>query len=364
VVPLCATAMGWNTTVKVPSGFWVTDWYGTLGMSPVGAQSAGEPVTKLLAPSGQIPLGTVSGDDDVAGVDVLPGVDLQRVSVYLPGREVGRGNRLEDADIVDGDSVAGGRIDCSIAARRDRTGVGAGHVDVVGQPDGGIVLPGRRAEVVVEIGCLAQRTCSGLSSGKEQGVGPQRDASSVFDRDGLARRERPHVPGDLGVDAGGKPGRRGHGTHGGGDTAVGTDGRSRGQGRRTRRVFDSRGRVVDAAALEILERCGQEVVDHDVDGRGAVAGRDGQRVHRRVVVHAAQELALRAGLSLRHLQSRHRGAGRSVVGRGDILIGYKVAVGVELWCGEGIRAAVGDRSVCELGVHRVVLRVESHREGD
>ena len=60
--PSCATEIGANTTVNVPSGFCVTDWYGSLGSVPgTGAQSSGAPLTWLvLESSGQRPLGTVS----------------------------------------------------------------------------------------------------------------------------------------------------------------------------------------------------------------------------------------------------------------------------------------------------------------
>src|SRR6185437_6453684 len=62
VEPSLATAIGWNTTVKVPSLFWVTDWYGRDGAKPAdGSQSAGAPLTWLLtSSSGQIPLGSTS----------------------------------------------------------------------------------------------------------------------------------------------------------------------------------------------------------------------------------------------------------------------------------------------------------------
>ncbi len=62
VEPSLATAIGWNTTIKVPSAFWVTDWYGSDGAKPaLGAHSAGAPVTWLLtSSSGQLPLGSTS----------------------------------------------------------------------------------------------------------------------------------------------------------------------------------------------------------------------------------------------------------------------------------------------------------------
>src|SRR5665647_3592445 len=62
VDPLWLTSIGWNTTVKVPSRFWVTDWNASDGANPApGPHSAGAPEAWLLTlSSGQMPLGSTS----------------------------------------------------------------------------------------------------------------------------------------------------------------------------------------------------------------------------------------------------------------------------------------------------------------
>ena len=46
MLPSAGTLTGENTTVNVPSAFWVTDWYGTDGAKPAPeSHSAGAPVT-------------------------------------------------------------------------------------------------------------------------------------------------------------------------------------------------------------------------------------------------------------------------------------------------------------------------------
>ena len=72
--PLRGTATGSKTTVKLPSGFWVTDWYGSEGAKPAaGAQSAGAPAAWLLtSSSGHTPLGSTSV------------ITMAELSVYSP----------------------------------------------------------------------------------------------------------------------------------------------------------------------------------------------------------------------------------------------------------------------------------------
>ena len=290
---------------------------------------------------------------------VLAGLDGERVVRCPADGELARRHGLAHPHVLDRHRgavvVARGRR----AAGRDRSGVGAAGPGDVGGARLGAQLARARSRVVVEVRRLLQARAGRRSSGEGRRVGAQRDPGGVPQGRDVSRCEGAEVPLDAGVDAGRIDRgalRRRVGDRGDRHRRD-APGHRRGAGERGSTRVLARGRVVDAAASEVLERRRKIVGDHDRAGRGDVGVLHPDRVDGGLVVDAAQQLALGARLRLGDRQRRD--GRRTARGRRGLRVGQRVGNAGRRERGHPsrVRVGVGRGRVRERRAHRKDGRV-------